>query len=220
MEKGRKWAMMGTGALCASVALVLFTPMHRIPLVLLAVGKPVSTDQGEVIVVLGGGFYRDGSLPVSTTERLARAVDLYHQRPRRILLSDGFEYEDIDLRANDAMAHWLVQRDVPRDALVLEGQSLTTTGNALFSAEIIEGQRLGTAILVTSPYHQRRSADAFAAYLDGSLLVADMPEAEVYGEGSPKLRLRWWRQILHELGGLTRDALFGYEPGEDTAAQR
>src|SRR5438132_1233526 len=54
-----------------------------------------------------------------------------------------------------------VAAGVPANAIVVEGTSATTEENAQHVAELMKSAGLRSAILVTSPYHQRRAAILF-----------------------------------------------------------
>src|SRR5438093_9663741 len=59
------------------------------------------------------------------------------------------------------MKRTAVAAGVPANAVAVEGASATTEENALRVAELMKTRGLVSAILVTSPYHQRRAALLF-----------------------------------------------------------
>jgi uncharacterized SAM-binding protein YcdF (DUF218 family) len=56
---------------------------------------------------------------------------------------------------------------VPAEDILIEEKSKTTIENARFSADIIRGKEYKSIILVTSPYHQRRTYELFKKDLPG-----------------------------------------------------
>jgi uncharacterized SAM-binding protein YcdF (DUF218 family) len=61
------------------------------------------------------------------------------------------------------MAAFLVDLGVPRGAMLLESQSLTTHENALRTREVMQANGIHRVLLVTSALHMRRAMAAFAA---------------------------------------------------------
>jgi len=59
------------------------------------------------------------------------------------------------------MKRLAVAGGVPESAILVEPASNTTQENARLVADLMTARSFTTAILVTSPYHQRRAADLF-----------------------------------------------------------
>ena len=60
-----------------------------------------------------------------------------------------------------AMKNIATRKGVPAKDILLEEDSRTTEENAVDVARIVKSERIGSIILVTSPYHQRRAYEAF-----------------------------------------------------------
>ena len=121
--------------------------------------------KSDAIVVLSGD---DGA-------RLEQGVALYREgyAPLLILVGGG---EANHPPAAEVMARQAAALGVPADAILLVTQSHSTREDALFTMELISNRRLDTAILVTSPYHQRRASLAFARVFRGSgVMVSSHP---------------------------------------------
>jgi len=103
--------------------------------------------QAEVLIVLGGGSH----------ERPVRAAELYRQgvAPRVIVTGAGDDQINRQL---------LITNGVPEKAIEVEGKSLTTQENALFTIQRLRAEHVHSAILVTSWYHARRSLKCFEHY--------------------------------------------------------
>ncbi|WP_166802413.1 YdcF family protein [Microvirga pakistanensis] len=135
------WLLVGPpllvllGALAYGALLLLAGPL----LWMEAAPKPV-----DAIVVLGG----DGP------RRAERATQLYKQglAPYVLVAGDG-----------DCLhiALAMINGGVPASAIEVECQSGSTWENALFSAPLLARDRIGSALLVTSWFHTRRSLASF-----------------------------------------------------------
>ena len=117
---------------------------------------------GRCVMVLGGGHSADGlTLSERSRERVERAVRLFGTVGAGSLICSGAY--SIALPAAPAqteaalMAELAVARGIPREAIVLEEQSLDTIGNiAVVGATILPRLEPERVWLVTSDYHLRR----------------------------------------------------------------
>jgi uncharacterized SAM-binding protein YcdF (DUF218 family) len=131
--------------------------------------RPLRAPQAEgpfdVIVVLGAALTPDGRLGPALAERVEAGADAWRRGlASRLLVTGAFEAEAMRRRA--------VELGVPFEAILLEKTALTTRGNAVASAEILRAEGLRRALVVTQPYHQRRSIAAFRrAGIDAAPLV-------------------------------------------------
>ena len=121
----------------------------------------------EVIVLLGGAMRGDahmGSLPDMNqqADRLVHAVALYRAGKAPVLLLSGGAHPENRPEA-EQMRDILRVMAVPPGAMLLETQSRTTHDNARFSAAMLRERGVQRVILVTSAFHMRRAAAAFAA---------------------------------------------------------
>ncbi|GAW93497.1 YdcF family protein, partial [Calderihabitans maritimus] len=105
----------------------------------LVVSDPL--EPAEVIVVLGGEL-----------ERVDWAVTLYREGYAPYIILSG---------AARRMGYRAVSRGVPWEALILEDEARSTYENAVFCRRIILEQGFRSAIVVSSPYHMRRSKFTF-----------------------------------------------------------
>lgn len=120
-------------------------------------------NSADVIIMLGGGAIRDsqdvdgeGTLCASPANRLLTAVRLQKIFNLPILLSGGQVYSDSGAEALIAL-RILQTLGVPPEKILIEGKSVNTTQNAIFSAEILREKNLNKPILVTSAFHMRRA---------------------------------------------------------------
>jgi uncharacterized SAM-binding protein YcdF (DUF218 family) len=170
--------------LLGATALVGFLPFAGRYLV---VRQPL--ERSDAIVVLAG----------SRVERWLEAVDLYRggwaprialsrgrtENAEHLLHQMGIPYPaDADL-ARDAM----VQLKVPADAIVMLPDDLDNTAQeAAATRRLATASGWGRIIVVTSKYHSRRTAYAFAREFRGTpIRVSVHPSAY-----DPSVPSRWW----------------------------
>ena len=119
--------------------------------------------QGDCIIMLGGGAIAGvkdvdgiGMLTASPSSRVLAAVRLQKELGVPILLAGGQVFNDTGAEALIAK-RVIMSLGVPEDKILVESKSLTTTQNALFSAEILREKGLTKPILVTSAFHMPRA---------------------------------------------------------------
>jgi uncharacterized SAM-binding protein YcdF (DUF218 family) len=214
------WRWRGFGlwlALAATVLLYLLsTPLVSYGLVraadALALRMPVAAVHAApaAIVVLGAGVRRGGpagaaDLPgPDTLWRLAEAARLQRRLGLPILVSGGRVGEFRDSLA-DVMSRALTS-DFRVPVRWREDRSRNTWENAAYSAAILRHAGIGTAFVVTRPWHMARALWSFAA-VGYPVLPAPTPEMPSLRISEamllPQARaLLESRQALHELIGL------------------
>ena len=120
-------------------------------------------NSADVIIMLGGGAISDsqdvdgeGPLCASPANRLLTAVRLHKIFNLPVLLSGGQVYSDSGAEALIAL-RILQSLNVPPEKILIEGKSVNTTQNAIFSAQILREKNFHKPILVTSAFHMRRA---------------------------------------------------------------
>ena len=106
----------------------------------------------DVIVALSG----------DTGARTETAVDLWRRKYAPIIIFAGASEDPNSVASGELMKREAVAVGVPVSAILVEPTSNTTEENARAVARLMKAHGLSTAILVTSPYHQRRAANLFA----------------------------------------------------------
>jgi len=125
-----------------------------------------------VAVLVGIGHWLDVTDPLAkadaivaisgdTGARAETAIALWKQGYAPLLIFSGGSSDPESVASAELMKRIAVAAGVPADAIAVEGASATTEENAKRVAELMKERGLGTAILVTSPYHQRRAAMLF-----------------------------------------------------------
>jgi len=111
----------------------------------------------DAIVVLSG----DGGA------RLEQGIQLYRDGYAPLLILAGGGQQGSPSAA-EVMRQQALDMGIPDSAILMVTQSGSTREDALYTRELMLRHRLKSAILVTSPYHQRRASLTFARALDGT----------------------------------------------------
>jgi len=118
------------------------------------------------------------------------AITLWKAGWAPIIVFSGAAIDPDSVSSAEIMRREALRQGVPENAVLVEGASTTTEENAAEVARLMAGRKLHSAILVTSPYHQRRAAYEFHRAFDPRGLVfrnhpASDPEWNAF---------LWWRQ--------------------------
>lgn len=114
-------------------------------------------DDTLCIIVLGYQLNADGSMQDELIERLKVAQQCAKQYPNAYVLCTGGRtaMAGIDVSEGERMGQWLLKNGLDKKRLLIEGDSLTTAQNALFSYALLQKRcpQVETAAIVTSSYH-------------------------------------------------------------------
>jgi len=186
--------------------LVVYTPLANL-LVMPLYPAPSTPPRADVIIILSGGRYLDGSLNEAALERTVTAVRLYRQGlAPRLLFTGG---PCCGSSASALMADLAAGLCVPPSAILLEEQSERTHESAAYSVALLRTHGLKSAILVTSPIHLRRATLAFEA---AGLLPHPVPASNrdlrlVSGAAE---RISLLQDVIHEYLGLASYRVRGW----------
>ena len=123
-----------------------------------------------------------------TGARADSAIALWKQGYAPLLIFSGGSKDPDSVASAELMKRTAVAAGVPANAILVEGESATTEENAKRVAELMRTRALRSAILVTSPYHQRRAAMLFEReFGPGSLRLVNRPATDPVW--NPNL---WW----------------------------
>lgn len=157
-----------------------------------------SLNQADAIVVVSG-----------SSERVDHGIELYKKGLATKLIFSGAAQEGFSNALS--MQRKAIQSGIPLAAILLEEKATNTYENALFSSEIIERENFKNIILVTSPYHQRRTFESFQIALKGkSVTIQNSPTEE--SNWKPN---NWWikedmrRLTFTEIGKLAWSRITG-----------
>jgi uncharacterized SAM-binding protein YcdF (DUF218 family) len=165
-----------TGFLAGIAATVVF---------LMAIGHILDVEDplrpADVIVALSG----------DTGARTETAVELWRRAYAPLIIFAGASEDPNSVASGELMKREAMTLGVPEAAILVEPSSNTTQENARQVASLMKARGLTSAILVTSPYHQRRAANLFGAeFGPAKLTFTNFPARDP--EWDPNT---WW---LHE----------------------
>ncbi|MDQ6858848.1 MAG: YdcF family protein [Chloroflexota bacterium] len=108
--------------------------------------------------------------------RTRTAVDLWDRKVAPFIIFAGASEDPNSVASGELMKREAVALGVPEAAILVEPASTTTQENARLVADLMKTRGLTSAILVTSPYHQRRAANLLAAeFAPASLAFTNYP---------------------------------------------
>ncbi len=120
-----------------------------------------STSPVDAIVVVSGG---------QTQTRAKHGIELYKKNLAPVIIFSGAALDDGPSNARE-MADLARRSGVPSEAIIIDEDAKTTYENAVNSKKIFEEHNIKSIILVTSPYHQRRTLMTFSQVLGASYTV-------------------------------------------------
>jgi uncharacterized SAM-binding protein YcdF (DUF218 family) len=110
--------------------------------------------QADVIVVLGAALGPDGDLGPALAERVAAGAAAFRAGAAPWMMMTG-------AREASKMRARAIVLGVPGEQILIEHQALTTRDNATLCAALMRARGLERALVVTQPYHRRRSVASF-----------------------------------------------------------
>ena len=186
--------------------IVVYTPVANL-LVMPLLSIPSNPTKADVIVVLSGGRYSDGSLTEAALERIITAVRLYRQGlAPRLLFTGG---PCCGQSASALMANLAGELGVPRSGIFLEEHSHRTYESATNSAALLRTSGMQKAILVTSPLHMLRARLAFRA-AGVSVYPVRASEKNLLLVSNAAERISLLQEALHEYVGLLVYRIWGW----------
>ena len=112
-------------------------------------------DHADVIIVMGAAQYQGKPSPVLRS-RLDHAVALWQRGlATRLVLTGGFGTGDT-LSEAGVSRRYVMSRGVPDSAILLESAGRTSSQSMRSAIDLMRGQRLRTAIVVSDPFHMLR----------------------------------------------------------------
>jgi uncharacterized SAM-binding protein YcdF (DUF218 family) len=123
------------------------------------IGRQSTRDEArpaDVILVLGAAEYRGRPSPVLKA-RLDHALVLYEKKLAPILITTGGAGGDPDYTEGGVGRSYLIEHDVPSEAIIVEPEGETTAHSIAAAGEIMERMGLKSCILVSDGYHIYRA---------------------------------------------------------------
>ena len=144
----------------------------------LAVEDPL--EKVDAIVAISG----------DTGARADTAITLWMAGWAPLIVFSGAAIDPESVSSAEIMRREALRQGVPESAVLVEGASTTTEENAAEVAKLMAARKLRSAILVTSPYHQRRAAFEFhRAFEPRGLVFRNHPASDPEWNA-----FLWWRQ--------------------------
>lgn len=120
----------------------------------------------DAIVAISGG---------DTAARTAEAIRLYKQGWSTQLVFSGAAEDRSGPSNAEAMRKQALIAGVPDSAILIEGNSLDTSENALRTSTLVASAK--RVIVVTSQYHQRRAGLEFQHFFGKDVVIVNHPTA-------------------------------------------
>lgn len=145
--------------LVASGALILFLSIVIASAIAVSIwnyGKIDEKAPSDVAIVLGAAIL-DGEVSPVYRERINHAIYLYENGyVDYIILTGGFG--EGSYKSDSAVAkEYALSQGIPEEKILIEEKSTITEENLEFSKEVMDENRLSTAIIVSDPLHMKRS---------------------------------------------------------------
>lgn len=116
----------------------------------------------EIAIVLGFKLNFD-QMSEELIGRVDVAVDLFNRKVVNLLIFSGGCVGDETVAEATVMKKYAEEKGVPSKGIITETQSKDTIGNAYFTRLLVgELSSIGTIRVITSCYHMKRAAFAFA----------------------------------------------------------
>lgn len=138
----------------------------------------------RAVIVLGCGL-RGETPSALLAARLETALAYYERCPETILVvSGGQQGPNEAIPEAEAMRRWLVQRGVPDEAILCEGESTSTEENFRFSRAVLEAHGVSVQeplAFVTNGFHCRRAGlyAAVEGYTEIRPQAAGIPVSQI-----------------------------------------
>ena len=139
------------------------------------------TRQADAAIVLGASVYENSPSPVFR-ERINHAVDLYSEGyVEAIIMTGGVGEGNIRSEA-DIAREYAEKQGVPSESIYIEESSGITDENLMNAKQIMNRQKMDTALIVSDPLHMKRA-----------MLYAHDHDMKAYSSPTPTSLYRSWR---------------------------
>lgn len=160
----------------------------------------------DVIIPLGGGRNKDGSLTAMSMERLDMAAKLYLLRKSNKIISQGgkkstYRPNAIEFSAPRAelAADYVMKKGVkPEDIIITSLECADTISEAIVTRNLLQEQKLSSVLVVTSELHLPRSLYLFKRILGSEFNIegTSVPSRDLLIEAEEKEYLNLVREYF------------------------
>ena len=126
------------------------------------IGEQDTTEQADVLIVLGSGLRKDGAPGPALTRRTRHGADLWHKGIAPLVLCTGGQSEYYPRTEAAACREILLGAGLPAEAILMEERSRSTEENAIYSKQILDEEQLTHVVLVSDSYHMLRARWIFS----------------------------------------------------------
>lgn len=165
-------------------------------------GRSDHTESVDAIVVLGAAQY-DGRPSPQLEARLDHALTLWNEGVAPTLMVTGGKLPGDRFTEAEASRRYLVDRGVPEAAIMMENTGRTTYESLDAAAGDLLGAGLGEIVLVSDPFHLKRS-QLIAESLGLDAKVSATPTSVVTGWTSV-------RRHVQEAAGVALGRIVGFD---------
>jgi len=132
----------------------------------------------DAIVAVSGG---------NTSLRTKGAIELFKRGWAKYIIFSGDALDTKSPSNASIMRQQALAAGIPKDVIITEDSSQTTHQNAKKTNQLLVEHNINSLIVVTSPYHQRRTAIEFTKYTDQHVKVLSHPI-----KNDPDWPWYWW----------------------------
>ncbi|MCX5694993.1 MAG: YdcF family protein [Candidatus Omnitrophica bacterium] len=175
------------------------------------IGKPLIVSEqpqkADCIIAFAGGVGESGEAGQGYEERVYYAVELSKKRyAKNLIFSSGYTYV---FKEPVMMKSLATSLGVPASAITLEDKATNTYENVLFSEKILLSKGWNSALLVSSPYHMRRSFLVVKKLANNiNITFTPVPFSRFYAKGVEPHGAFGLRQItFHQIRGIFHEYL-------------
>ena len=148
----------------------------------------------DAILVLGAAEYRGRPSPVLKA-RLDHALSLYRSKMAPSLITTGGAGGDPDYTEGGVGRSYLIEHNVPSEAIVVEPEGETTAHSIAAAGEIMQRMGLKSCILVSDGYHIYRAKKMLE--FQGITVYGSPRQSSPRGEAA-----EWWLYFRQSVGYL------------------
>lgn len=162
LRKSRWWGRLWRLMLIGFVIWLIFVAGLVINIHL--TGNRDNAQEADVIIVLGAGFNRNGTVGGALWRRSYRAAQLWHDGYADTIICTGGQSPSQQRSEAAGCQEVLLDEGVSSGAIILENNSRSTEENALYSRDIMQANDWQTAILVSDSFHVLRANLIFESH--------------------------------------------------------
>ncbi len=196
-RQGPSWNRVIVGVLAVVLGYYLVSLMQVVQ-----AGRDHGSEPADAIVVLGAAQY-DGRPSPQLAARLDHVLTLWEDGVAPLVVVTGGKQPADRFTEADASRRYLVDRGLPGAAIVAESEGRNTYDSLESVARILVGRGVERVVLVTDPYHAKRS-ELIAGDVGLTADASTTPTSVVQGWSDA-------RRHLEEAAGVALGRLVGFE---------